>query len=506
MIALLSVIPLLTAGVLLFVSAKNEKLLKTLAIAATVVPCAITLALLANFQPGLAGFQFVTAYPWMPQFGIEYKLGLDGINLTLCLLHALVSLAAVFTACWPKERLKEYLFYFLLLTGAIYGVFTSLNLFFLYLFCEMTLIPVLPMIGIWGSKNKSYGAMQMILFLSLGAVLALFGILLLTREAGFNSFDLITIADGLKAQGGLDIDAQKVIAPFILIGFGIMAALWPFHSWAPVGCSVSPTTLNMLHAGVMEKVGPYLILRIAVTFLPEGMHAAAPWLSVLAGIGILYAGLAAIRQKDMLLMTGFASVSHTGYLMLGLAAMTTVSLSGVVFLMFAHGLMAACAFAVIGLIYERTHIRNLNDFGGLSKQLPFLSLCFIITFMAALGLPGFANFVSELLIFIGSWNRFPVIVIIAVVGVLITAIYFLRAIKDVCFGPPNPRWAKIKDAAGFMERFPFILLLTILFIYGIWPNGLLRYIEPAVQSMLSLPAVAATTALSSAPLAQEATP
>ncbi len=484
MIALLSGIPLLTAGVLLFVSAKNEKLLKTLAIAAAAVPCAITLALLASFQPGLAGFQFVTAYPWMPQFGIEYKLGLDGINLTLCLLHALVSLAAVFTACWPKERLKEYLFYFLLLTGAIYGVFTSLNLFFLYLFCEMTLIPVFPMIGIWGNKNKSYGAMKMTLFLTLGAVLALFGILLLYREAGLNSFDLITLAEGLKAQGGLGLDAQKVMAPFILIGFGIMAALWPFHSWAPVGCSVSPTTLNMLHAGVMEKVGPYLILRIAVTLMPEGVQAAAPWLSVLAGIGILYAGLAAIRQKDMLLMTGFASVSHTGYLMLGLAAMSAVSLSGVVFLMFAHGLMAACAFAVIGFIYERTHIRNLNDFGGLSKQLPFLSLCFILTFMAALGLPGFANFVSELLIFIGSWNRFPVIVIIAVVGVLITAIYFLRAIKDVCFGPPNPRWAKIKDAAGFMERFPFILLLTVLFIYGIWPNGLLRYIEPAIGALL----------------------
>lgn len=487
MIALLSGIPLLTAAILLFVSSKNEKLLKTLAIAATAIPSALTLALLSGFKPGLAGFQFITAYPWLPQFGIEYKMGLDGINMTLCLLHAIVSLAAVMTACWPKERLKEYLFYFLLLTGAIYGVFTSLNLFFLYLFCEMTLIPVFPMIGIWGSKNKSYGAMQMTLFLSLGAVLALFGILMLYRQAGVNSFDLVTLTEGLRAQGGLGITAQKVIAPFILIGFGIMAALWPFHSWAPIGCSVSPTTLNMLHAGVMEKVGPYLILRIAVAFLPEGVHHAAPWLSVLAAIGILYAGLAAIRQKDMLLMTGFASVSHTGYLMLGLAAMTTVSLSGVVFLMFAHGLMAASAFAVIGFLYERTRIRSLNDFGGLSKQLPFISLCFIITFMAALGLPGFANFVSELLIFIGSWNRFPVIVIIAVIGVLITAIYFLRAIKDVCFGPPNPRWAGIKDAAGFLERFPFVLLLTVLFIYGIWPNGLLRLIEPAVQSMLPLP-------------------
>lgn len=484
MILLLPWIPLLGALLMVLLPAKNEKLLKALAIAATAIPCAAVLALLVSFKPGLVGFQFVTSYRWIPALGIDYKLGLDGINLTLCLLHALVSLAAVFTACWPKERLKEYLFYFLLLTGAIYGVFTSLNLFFLYLFCEMTLIPVFPMIGIWGSKNKSYGAMKMTLFITAGAVLALFGILAFYREAGLQSFDLITLRENLNARGGLHADAQLWLAPLILVGFGVMAALWPLHSWAPIGCSVSPTSLNMLHAGVMEKVGPYLILRVAVAYMPEGVLASGPWLSVLAGIGILYAGLAAIRQRDMLFMTGFASVSHAGYLMLALAAMTTISLSGAVLLMFAHGLMAACAFGLIGFLFERTHIRTIPDFGGLAKQLPFLSVCLIMTFMAALGLPGFANFVSELLVFIGSWNRYPVIVTAAVIGVLVTSIYFLRAIKEVCYGQPNPRWAALKDLSGFSERFPFILLLGALLLFGLWPAGLLRLIQPAIGGLL----------------------
>ena len=502
MIVLLPWIPLAGALLLLLIPANHERALKNFALAATAVPCALTLALCALFKPSLAGFQFVVTHAWLPSLGIHYRLGLDGINLTLCLLHALVSLASVFTACWAKERLKEYLFYFLLLTGALYGVFTSLDLFFLYLFCEMTLIPVFPMIGVWGSKNKEYGAMKMALFITAGAMLALFGILFFYREAGLNSFDLITLAEGLHARGGLAPETQRLIAPLIILGFGVMAALWPLHSWAPIGCSVSPTTLNMMHAGVMEKVGPYLILRVAVAFMPEGVTVAGPWLSVLAGIGILYAGFAAIRQKDLLFMTGFASVSHAGYLMLGLAAMTTLSLSGAVLLMFAHGLMAACAFAGIGFLYERTHIRTLNDFGGLAKQLPFLSICLIMTFMAAIGLPGFANFVSELLVFIGSWNRFPAVVVMAVIGVLVSSIYFLRAIKEVCFGQPNPRWAALKDAAGFVERFPFILLLAALLVFGIWPNGLLRLIEPAVGGLLSFPE--ARTALSAAPFERKA--
>ncbi len=483
MILLLPWVPLAGALLGLFISSKNEKLLKTIALTATAIPFFITLSFLWRFNAGAAGFQFVQTHAWLPTLGIQYRLGLDGINMTLCLLHALVSFAGALVACAPKQRLKEYLFYFLILVGGIYGVFTSLDLFFLYLFFEMTLIPLFPMIGIWGSKNKEYGAMKLTLFITTGAVLAFFGLLLLYREAGLQSFDLIALTDALHHHS-LALDFQRLAAPLILIGFGVIASLWPLHSWSPIGYAAAPTTVSMLHAGVLKKMGPYLILRVAVALMPEGVRTCAPWLSVLAGIGIVYAGLAAIRQRDLKYMVGFSSVSHMGYIMLGIAAMNPVSLAGVVLLMFSHGVMAACAFAVIGYLYERTHVRTLNDFGGLARQLPFLSICFIMAAMASLGLPGFSNFVSELLVFIGSWTQFPLIVAFAILGVLITAIYLLRAVKEVCYGKPNPRWAALKDPAGFTERFPFILLLSALLLFGIWPNGLLRIIEPAVGALL----------------------
>ncbi|OGW72384.1 MAG: hypothetical protein A2Y02_00980 [Omnitrophica bacterium GWA2_52_12] len=484
MIAFLPWIPLAAALVVLFSPAKNERLLKTITLAACSLCSLSVLVYFLNFKPE-GGFQFVIARPWLPAFGIQYKSGFDGINLTLCLLHALVSLAGAFVACAPKERLKEYLFYYLVLTGGIYGVFTSLDLFFLYVFFEMTLIPLFPMIGIWGSKNKEYGAMKLTLFITTGAVLAFFGLLLFYREAGIHSFDLVQLAQVLKARGGFSTGFQHFVAPMLIVGFGVIASLWPVHSWSPIGYAAAPTAVSMLHAGVLKKMGPYLILRVAVTFLPEGVKHAAPWLSILAGIGIVYAGLAAIRQSDMKYMVGFSSVSHMGYVLLGIAAMNSVSLSGTVLLMFSHGVMAACAFAAIGFLYERTHVRNLHDFGGLAKSMPFLALSLILACLASLGLPGFSNFVSELLVFIGAWRQFPAVVIAAVFGVLITAIYLLRAVREVCYGKPNPRWAHLKDAQGFAERFPFILLLGALLIAGIWPRVLLRVIEPAVGALLS---------------------
>ncbi len=483
MIAFLPWIPLAAALTVLLSPAQNEKWIKGVTLLACSV-CSLSIFIyFFKFEPQ-SGFQFVVARPWLPSFGIQYKSGFDGINLTLCLLHALVSLAGAFVACAPKERLKEYLFYYLILTGGIYGVFTSLDLFFLYVFFEMTLIPLFPMIGIWGSKNKEYGAMKLTLFITTGAVLAFFGLLLFYREAGANTFDLIQLAAVVKAHGGLSANFQHLVAPMLIVGFGVIASLWPVHSWSPIGYAAAPTAVSMLHAGVLKKMGPYLILRVAVTFLPEGMKHSAPWLSVLAGIGIVYAGLAAIRQSDMKYMVGFSSVSHMGYVLLGIAAMNSVSLSGTVLLMFSHGVMAACAFAVIGFLYERTHVRNLHDFGGIAKTMPFISLSMIMASMASLGLPGFSNFVSELLVFIGAWRQFPAVVIAAVFGVLITAIYLLRAVREVCYGKPNPRWASLKDARGFSERFPFILLLGALLIAGIFPSILLRVIEPAVGAIL----------------------
>ncbi|MFZ5802347.1 MAG: complex I subunit 4 family protein [Candidatus Omnitrophota bacterium] len=483
MILLLPWLPLAGALALLLTRAGNTRLLKLITLAVCTVCSAIAFYHWVLFDPLKTDYQFVRRFFWIPFLGVYYQVGFDGINLTLTLLHALVSLAGAFVACQTKERLKEYLCYYLVLVAGIYGVFSSLDLFFLYLFYELTLIPLFPMIGIWGSKNRSYGAMKLTLYITAGAVLALFGLLLLYREFGFESFDLITLRQSLAAKP-LPGYFQKLVAPFFLIGFGVIASLWPLHSWSPIGYAAAPTSVSMLHAGVLKKMGPYLMIRIAVDLLPKGVHFWAAPLAVLAGIGILYAGLAAIWQKDLKFMVGFSSVSHMGYVLLGIASMNPIALSGAVFLMFSHGVMAACAFACIGFLYEQTHVRGLTDFGGLSKKVPFIATSFILASLASLGLPGFSNFVSELLIFIGAWKAFAPIVVAAVAGILITAVYLLRAVQQVCYGPESHTWAELRDARGMEERFPFLLLLGALLLFGFWPQGLLQIIQPAVAGVL----------------------
>lgn len=483
MLYFLTWIPILAALGVLFVPKENDKVLKTIGFIGTGIPFLLTLYVFMSFDVARGGFQFVQSVDWLPALGISYKVGVDGINLTLCLLHALVSFAGTFMANRTQTRLKDYTFYYLVLIGALYGIFTSLDLFFMYLFYELTLIPLYPMIGIWGSKNKEYGAMKLTIFITAGAVLALVGLIMLYVQLGIQSFDLIEITNVLN-RTPLETSFQTVVAPIILVGFGIMASIWPLHSWSPVGYAVAPTSVSMLHAGVLKKMGPYLILRVAVGMLPEGTMHWAPVLATLAGIGIIYAGYAAIKQTDLKYMVGFSSVSHMGYVLLAIAAMNEVSLSAAVLLMFSHGVMAACVFATIGFIYEQAHTRGIRDFGGLGKKVPFLATVFVMASMASLGLPGFANFVAELLVFISAWQQYPIIVAFAVFGILITALYLLRAVQHVCFGPENPRWKNLSDALSWNERFPYILLLGALLLFGCWPQGLLRIIQPAVGALL----------------------
>ncbi len=483
MLLLLPWLPILMALVLMAVPSHQEKLLKNLTIGVCLFNFTVVLSYFLRYNIASGGYQFAHSLTWIPSIGIRYQVGLDGINLTLCLLHALVSLAGSFVSGWPKPRLKEYLIFFLILTGAIYGVFTALDMFLLYLFYELTLVPLYPMIIIWGSKNKEYGAMKLTLMITGGAVLALFGLLVFYQNLGAQSFDLIRVHDAVKAAGTLQ--GEKMLAGLFLVGFGVIASLWPLHSWSPIGYAAAPTSVSMLHAGVLKKMGPYLILRIAVALLPEGVRAWSGPLSILATIGIVYAAYAAVKQQDLKFIIGFSSVSHMGYILLAIAAMNQVTLSGAVLLMFSHGVMAAATFAAIGYLYERTHHRGVMDYGGLGRQLPFIALSMIMASLASLGLPGFSNFAAELLIFFGSWKQYPVLVCFAIGGVFMTSLYLMRMIKNVCYGPANPAWSELKDAATWQEKFPFVLLLGALLLFGFYPQGLLRLISPAVGALLS---------------------
>ena len=483
---LLPLLPLTAALCLIAIPKEKEEIFRKVNIAVMGLCLLGAILLFFRFPIGSADYQFVARMDWLPHLGISYQVGIDGIGMTLVLLLALVSTSGAFISGWIRERVKEYTIFYLMLVASIYGVFTSLDLFFLYLFYEMSVIPMYPLIGIWGSSNREYASMKLTVFITAGAVLALAGILSLYGATGLETFDLIAIRK-ILAQKPVAMGLQTWVTPLLLFGFGVIASLWPLHSWSPIGYAAAPSAVSMLHAGVLKKMGPYLIIRLVFTFLPEGARAWFPWIALLATINILYAAFAAIDQKDLKFLLGFSSVSHMGYVLLGLAAANPTALTGTLLLMFSHGVMAASAFALVGYVYEQTHTRQIPDLGGLAKKLPFIATCFVMTVLASAGVPGFSNFVSELLIFLGTWEVYRWPTVLAVGGILFTAVYLLRAVRKVFYGPLTREWRDVEDAKGWAGRLPFALLLGSLLLFGFWPQGLLRIIEPSVAFLLGGP-------------------
>ena len=474
--------PLIGAVVLIGLPDGWVNWVRRVAVAATGIPLLITLGMVASYNQAQGGYQWVDRIPWIPSLGIAYQVGVDGINVTLALLHALCSFTGVLVSYRIQSRVKEYFIFYLLLIGGVYGVFTSLDLFFFYLFYEMAVIPMFPLIGIWGSKGKEYATMKLTLYLTAGAVLALVGLLAMYRVSGAQTFDLIFLERYL-AQNPIPADVQRFLFPFLLIGFGVIAPMWPFHSWSPVGHAAAPSAVSMLHAGVLMKLGSYAILRIAVQLLPAGAHLWLPWVAGICVMNILYGGFVAMAQKDIKFLIGYSSSSHMGYVLLGIACLNPIALNGAVLLMFAHGLMTALAFAAVGHVYDQTHTRTIADWGGLARQVPFISTVFIIAALASSGLPGFGNFVAELLVFFGSWEPYRWSSIAAVFGIVITAFYMLRAVRTGFFGPLNPKWTALEDATPF-ERLPYLILVAGLLLVGCWPRLLTELISSSTGSIL----------------------
>lgn len=475
--------PFLGALLVLLLPERKEAWIRRVSALATGVPLLIALGLLWRFDPAAAGYQWVHRVPWIPALGLQYQVGLDGINLTLLLLNAFCSFTGVLISYRIGARVKEYYLFYLLLIGGVYGVFTSLDLFFFYFFYEMAVIPMFPLIGIWGSAGKDYATMKLTLYLSAGAVLALLGLLSLYLVSGAQTFDLIFLERYL-AQNPLPGSVQNWIFPFLLIGFGVIAPMWPLHSWSPIGHAAAPSAVSMLHAGVLMKLGSYAILRVALQLLPQGAFTWLPWVAGLAVMNILYGGFVALAQRDIKFTIGYSSSSHMGYVLLGIACLNPVALNGAVLLMFAHGIMTALAFAAVGHVYDQTHTRIFSEWGGLARQVPFVGAAFAAAALASAGLPGFANFASELLIFFGAWNPYRWPALAAVFGIVITAFYMLRAVRAGFFGPLNPKWARLKDATLF-ERVPYLILIAVLLIVGCWPRLLLEVISPAATQVLA---------------------
>jgi NADH-quinone oxidoreductase subunit M len=477
-------LPMLGLGFICLVPAGNALLIRRISTIAVLVPFLLSVWVYAAYDHVAGGFQFVQNIPWVVPLGISYHLGVDGINSLLLLLLGAASFAAVLISSSIKERIKEYYALLLITVIGTYGAFLSLDIFFFYFFHEVAAVPVFLMIGIWGSERREFAAMKLTLFLVAGAAIALIGLLALYLSTGIQSFDLVLIQQQLLAHP-IPVDIQNWIFLLIVLGFGITLTLWPFYTWAPVGYAEAPTAISMLHAGVLKKMGAYAIIRFAIQLMPQAAHHWMPIVAALAIVNIVYCGLVALTQRDLKYILGYSSCSHMGYILLGLACFNTIGLNGVVYLMFAHGIMAALAFALTGFVTDQTKTRNLDELGGLLKCMPFIGTCFMMAAFASAGVPGFANFVAEILVLLGAWDQYRWLTVLAVFGLVITAIYLLKAVRLGFQGPLNPRFAQLTDTTTLLTKLPYVLLLALLILVGCLPSIILTHIESSTSVIAS---------------------
>lgn len=481
-------IPTIAALGIFFLPASSRSAIRTASVVAGALTFGLAIWLCLDYDQAARGFQYKVVAPWVPSLGIQFKLGVDGISCAMVLLTSVVYLAGALVSRAVESRAKDFYILLNVLVAGVFGVFVALDLFFFYFFYELAVVPMYLLIGYWGSANREYATMKLTLYLTAGAMVALLG-LLMVYFSGLTAqptFDLEALMAAVNSGQGLSVDRQRIIFPLLLVGFATIAPMWPLHTWSPGGHAAAPSAASMMHAGVLMKLGSFAIIRVAMPLLPEGAVIWLPVVAVLCCFNIIYGGLVALNQRDMKFVIGYSSSSHMGYVLLGIAALSQMSLNGAIFLMFAHGIMTALAFSLIGFFYEQTHTRMLDDLGGLMKQIPFVGICFMMMAMASLGLPGFANFASELMIIVGSWERYPIPTILAIFGLVIGATYLLRTISAAFHGEMDPRWEKLHDARG-LDRAPYLLLLGVLILFGVYPLPLVDLIstgvEPLIQSL-----------------------
>jgi len=479
-------VPIVTALLILFVPGNYRVVVRTLAVIGSALTAWLATAAFFRFNPGQEGLQFESIIPWVTvgKLALAYHVGADGLNIGLILVTGLVGFAAVLVS-WNIER-NPKLFYILLLlmiAGAL-GAFASLDLLFFYFFNELALVPTFLMIGIWGrGEDRNYQAFRITLYLTLGALVALAGLVALHVVTGAQTFDVVALRTVL-AEKPLSVATQTWIFPLLLFGFGTLVGLFPFHSWAPGGYAAAPTATAMMHAGILKKAGLYAILRVALPLLPDG---AAHWLPVLAWLcvgNLLHCGFVALRQKDLNLLIGNSSLAHMGFAFLGIASLSVIGITGTVIVMVAHALLAGLSFALSGYLESQSGTVDMTKLGGLLRRMPFFGTVMVMAFMAGCGLPGFANFAGEATVLFGSWKPLPLVVIAAAwSGLILGAVYMLRALRAVLYGEERPELAKVEDA-GWWRRLPFAILVAALLLFGVAPVLLSSRIEPVAREIV----------------------
>jgi NADH-quinone oxidoreductase subunit M len=484
--------PLLAALLMAFVPRSFRVVMRGLALLATLLSAlaAVLMFLLFNgAQAGATGYRFEQQIDWVSALGISYHVGVDGINVGLVLMGAIVAFAAACVSWEIKERDKEFYILLLVMAGGILGAFASLDLFFFYFFHELALVPTFIMIGVWGrGERKDYATFQITLYLSIGALLALVGLIALYVDSGANTFDIPALTRHIvDQQHALSPGTQHFIFPLLLFGFGILVSLWPFHTWAPLGYGSAPTATAMLHAGVLKKFGLYGLIRLALPLLPDEARSWMPILAWLCLGNLLYCGWVAMRQKDLNWLIGYSSVAHMGFVFLGIASLTLIGITGAVLVMIAHGFLAALLFGLSGYLYQQTGTLQMDQLGGLLRRMPFIGMALMMAAFAGCGLPGFANFAGEVTVLFGAWKVFPHVTILACWGALIVgAVYALRAVRNILHGPLPEKWSGVADAPHLWRKLPFLVLLASLLIFGCFPRLLSDKIKPGAEQIVKM--------------------
>ncbi|MFW2501587.1 complex I subunit 4 family protein [Clostridium diolis] len=482
--------PILGIIIILFLPGTKKKEIKVTAAIVTFISLLLSIIAFVTYNKEMGGLQFQETYSWVPAFGINYSVGADGLSIPLILLTAIVIFAGVFSSWKMEKRIKEFFIFLLLLVAGVFGVFISRDLFLFYVFFEIAVIPMYILIGVWGSTRKDYAAMKLTLYLLVGSAFILIGIIatfVYANNLGIRSFDIQTLST-IEYSASF----QKFTFFLMLIGFGILVPMWPFHTWSPDGHVAAPTAVSMLHAGVLMKLGGYGIIRAGVFLFPEGAKYWVPLIAVLSIANVVYGAMVAMAQKDLKFVIGYSSVSHMGYVLLGIASLNFEGIDGAVAQMFAHGIMTALFFTLIGNIYHQAHTREIDKFGGLIHQMPRVAIGFIIAGFASLGLPGLNNFVAEFLIFLGSHDEprtlfsvipFKAISIMAILGIVITAAYILKVIQSTFLGPRKEEWNHLEDAKG-VEMIPIVMLAGVLIFFGLFPSPLIDLIHSGAMSLM----------------------
>jgi NADH-quinone oxidoreductase subunit M len=480
----------IVAAILIMVGTPARKT----ALAASVLTFASALFLLATFGYDGHDFQHVTSFTISPEWRLSFTTGIDGLSLIMVLLAAIVTLAAVWFAGTIERYENTFYACLLFISGGAIGAFASIDLFFFYAFHELALIPTFLLIGIWGTGNRVAAAWKITIYLAIGSFVLLLGLILLYQSvpAPLRSFDIraLTVAASL---GQIAADAQHHIYLLLLLGFGILVSLFPFHTWAPEAYASAPAPAAMLHAGVLKKFGLYGLLRLAIPLLPEGARHWTTLLVVLLLGNIIYVGLVTIAQKRLDWMLGYSSVMHMGYILLGIASAGILGVTGAAVLMFAHGISIALLFALAGELRQRTGTLAFDELGGLARVMPFAGLAFGIGVFAAIGLPGFANFAGEIMIFFGAFKNgwtmdgfhiFQITTVLALWGVVISTVYMLRAYRKTFMGTISNQWKSVTDLRPAL-RVPVTLLVGALLCFGFFPQSLVRMVTPGFGSYLS---------------------